>query len=62
MVGHLRDALKWTREAMEKIAPYLKRFIEDMRAAEEAEPAQGSAQHHADRDREPSRLQAAAPR
>jgi predicted RNA methylase len=38
MVGHLRDALKWTREAMEKVKPYLKRFIEDMRAAEEAEP------------------------
>jgi hypothetical protein len=37
MVAHLRDVMKFTREAMAKIAPYLKRFIEDMQAAPEAE-------------------------
>jgi len=37
MVAHLRDAMKFTREAMERIKPYLKRFIDDMRAAETPE-------------------------
>lgn len=43
MVAHLRDVMQFTREAMERIKPYLKRFIEDMRAAEEPEPARKEA-------------------
>jgi len=43
MVAHLRDVMQFTREAMERIKPYLKRFIEDMRAAEEQEPVRKEA-------------------
>jgi hypothetical protein len=34
MVGHLRDAMNFTKEAMERIAPYLKRFLQDLEAGE----------------------------
>jgi len=46
MVAHMRDTLQWPREVMERMGPYLKRFIAELSAQQAATPA-GTAQPQA---------------
>lgn len=44
MVAHMRDTLKWPREVMANMAPYLKRFIAELNEPKAQEKAKDEAQ------------------